>query len=212
MKRLLCVPCAWFIVFACTARADTIYLNSNSTAADARQYNNLGADVLITPHSAWNPNGTGLWISYAATGVGGAVSPPNVANPITMPGANPPTAAFFLNFFLPYSSNSGRLWVWADDTARVYVDSTMLIDANPVQGSACANAPVSCTTVNGALLPLNGLTQGAHTLRFDVYQRGAGPFGLQYEGYIDSVPEPATLVPLAGGLAALYWRRRRRAV
>jgi hypothetical protein len=208
MMRMLRTALVLFVVLACNARATTIFLNSNSTAADARQFNNLGNDVLITPHSAWNPNGAGLWISYADTGVGGSVSPPNASDPITLPNPTAPTATFFLTFSLPYAGNSGTLSVWADDTARVWVDSILLIDANPTQGSACADAPVSCTTANGAVLSLSGLAQGDHTLRFDVYQRGNGPFGLQYEGFIESVPEPAAFMLLGAGLAALFLRRR----
>ncbi len=227
MKYAGWMVCALFVAFGCSARATMIDLNSNSTAADPRQTNNLtAANVLITPHPAWNPNGAGLWISYADTGNGGAVSPPNVLDPITGPDANAPTAVFYLTFTLPYDYNSGSITVWADDTASVWLDvpsadadaapvhETLLIDADPVQGSACADAPVSCSPGGGAKLSLNGLTQGVHTIEIDAYQRGGGPFGVQYEGSIDSeeAPEPATCVPFAAGLAVLYWWRWRRAL
>lgn len=212
MKYVVRIACALFVVCLLTAKADVISFSSNSTLADPNQFNSFGNNVLISPHPAWNPNGMGLWISYADTGLPGTVSPADVPTPVTGPNANPPTAIFYHNFFLPYMLNTGSLSVWADDTARVYLDSVLLIDANPVQGAACSNGPVSCTTVNGAHLDIGALnlTGGEHQLRFDVYQRSGGPFGLQYTGSVESTPEPASFVLLGAGLVALFIRFRRK--
>jgi hypothetical protein len=53
---------------------------------------------------------------------------------------------------------------------------------------------------------------GPALLRFDVFQRGNGPFGLLYGGSVDveHTPEEATVALVAAGLAWLWWRQRRQ--
>lgn len=70
------------------------------------------------------------------------------------------------------------------------------------------------STGNLGWLPFSinsGFVAGVNTLDFIVWQSSGGPTGLRVEisGTADSVPEPASLVLLAVGLAALTALRRR---
>jgi hypothetical protein len=115
--------------------------------------------------------------------------------------------------------------VWADDTALVSINGIALSPgANPTQGGACAIGPIGCTPANGfnfTLTDSNGLQLGSNVIRFDVYQRANGPFGLLYEGsasdgrvsFEATVPEPASMALLGGGLIgmSLFLKKRRSA-
>jgi hypothetical protein len=198
-----------FLVLAATStQAAVIYLNSDTTLSDPRQTNNQTHDnVAITPNTAWNPNGAGIWISFTNSGDGASTILPNAGSTNV-----DPTAIFYLDFVLNTAAQDGTITVWADDTARVYMDSTMLIEANGTQGSACAAGPVGCTTANGAVLdltPLN-LQAGAHQLRIEAYQLGGSVFGVQYAGSITETPEPATFALLGTALIGLCYALRRR--
>ena len=53
-------------------------------------------------------------------------------------------------------------------------------------------------------------TSGVHTIDFEVYQQGGGPFGLLYSGV---VPEASTFLLLGTGLIGLMgfgWQRRKQ--
>lgn len=210
-------------------QATPIFLNSDATdPANPVQYNDYSViaidntvswvradNVRITPHPLWNPNGPGdYWISFTNSGYGDQHALPNVPDPITLPAPNPPTAIFYHEYDLTGPAWDGRLSIWADDTARVYIDNTLLTDSNPTQGSACTNAPIGCITANGAHFDLSGaqLAAGHHVLRIEAYQRGGDTFGVQYAGQIDPVPEPATLAVVGVALVGLgaAFRRKQR--
>lgn len=169
-----------------------------------------GVNVTIQPHPAWASLAPWQWISYANTGLGaGAIAPPNA------PSRNLPSASFYE--FLPDAAYFVRLTVFADDTAAVYlIDQDhplglLLAPANWRQDGACAAGPVGCQPGEGLLLEFAVNRFGPALLRFDVFQRGRGPFGLLYGGEVDVMhtPEEATLLLVAAGLLWL-WRRERK--
>lgn len=171
-----------------------------------------GANVTIRPHAAWASLEPWQWISYGNTGVGaGAVSPPNSAGP------GRPTASFFEA--LPDKAYFVRLTVFADDTAAVYLidldhpAGLLLAPANWRQDGACAAGPIGCQPGEGLLLEFAVNRFGPTLLRFDVFQRGRGPFGLLYGGQAEVVhtPEAATMLLVAAGLGWLWWRNRTKA-
>jgi len=173
-----------------------------------------GANVAIQPHAVWAAMAPWQWISYANTGVGaGSISPPNTNS------KKGPTASFFE--VLPKTAYFVRLTVFADDTAAVYlIDQTypaglQLAPANWRQDGACAAGPIGCQPGEGLLLEFAVNRFGPAMLRFDVFQRGNGSFGLLYGGRVDVVhtPEEATILLVTGGLAWLlrHGRRQRQA-
>ena len=138
-----------------SARAAVIPLKSGDGINESN--NITGPNVLIAVHPAWQPNAVGQWVSYADTGQPGTVAVPNVGDFMTLPNPNPPSAIFYEVFVLPYGHNTGHVDIWADDTARVYLDQTLLIDAYAIQGDACTALPIGCTPGNGASFDLTAL-------------------------------------------------------
>ncbi|HYI96930.1 MAG TPA: PEP-CTERM sorting domain-containing protein [Bryobacteraceae bacterium] len=179
-----------------------------------------GGNVLITPNSAWEPNHAsgGKWVSYGQTD--GTVVPPNqfIFNPYSISS----TANFLEWFVLDLSSGpvtSATLSVWADDTAAVYMNTTLLQAPLTVQDGACADGIIGCEPGEGLINfdISSALRPGLNVLTIAAYQRDGGPFGVLYEGKISTdlsqVPEPATLGLLGAGLTGiLYFSRKRRSI
>jgi len=207
MKNLL-YACAACLCLSVPLPAATLSFGSDLSS----EWNSLtGGNVEIQPHPAWASLPPWMWISFANTGAGaGAVSPQN------SPSRNHPVASFFEA--LPESVYFVRLTVFADDTAAVYLidqdhpGGLLLAPANWRQDGACASGPIGCQPGEGLLLQFAVNRYGPALLRFDVFQRGGGPFGLLYGGQVDVVQttETATVLMVAAGLAWLGWRRQRR--
>jgi len=198
----------------------------------------------ITNYEVWAEPPAGApyeWISYAATGCnsfgynttwmcepGAATAPPGF------------TATFYDTFTVTGAPVSGNLWVWADDTASVYLDTGDVTSGNGSGGTQigfpgtlgapgmnCAQGAgdIGCTPSQGQDLTFcaSGCTSaplaaGTYTLVFDVTQfetqpnAPTSPFGLMYDGQL-STPEPASYTLIGLGLAGLgtLLRRRKRA-
>ncbi|MGA2592222.1 MAG: PEP-CTERM sorting domain-containing protein [Bryobacteraceae bacterium] len=177
------------------------------------------------------------WVSYVPS-AGGSTGcnvfvpttgrcTPNAGNPPTYSNTSTPTATFYYTFTLPNAFNTGSISIWADDTAAVYLDPGTVtsgqgttgalasIAANFNGGSVCANGPIGCIQADPGVLTFgDGAGQidvgaGTYTLVIDAYQFvGGSPFGVLYDGAIDSetspsVPEPVSYVLMGLGLAAI---------
>jgi hypothetical protein len=226
------------VILPAAASADAILLNSDLSD---NEWNSItGDNVRISfPHPDWMQNGTDyFWVSYQDTGYppvpagmdsGDVVAPGtdyfrySYIWPENVIDFNSPTAIFYESFSLPYEINTGKLTIWADDTAGVYLgsrnsngiyDFNLLAAPNPIQSDRCADGKIGCLEENGLLIDLTSYNLGAgdYQFRFETFQRGGGPFGIMYTGFMDSqpVPEPSTLLLLAGGLGCIGFLRRRK--
>ena len=163
--------------------------------------------VAISVHPVWqpnDPNGLGaVWVSFDDTGQPGTVSVPNSTT----------TPAMVVEETISVGPGGAilDLDVWADDTAGVFIDGTSVFTPNFVQDGACADGAIACEVGEAGMIN-EFLAEGTHTLRFEVYQVGGGPFGLLYSAEINAVPEPTTLViwSLLATLGLSFYRRRRR--
>jgi hypothetical protein len=160
-------------------------------------YATIGLNVLINPNSAWGTAPGSLWVSYADTGTPGTVSPPNTT-------IGTPTAIFYET--LPVGTYFITLNIFADDTAGVYLEDatnlygTLLKAPNPNQDSACSDAPIGCQPNENWLGSSVVNPNGTARLRIEAYQRGGGPFGVDYAGTASTVPEPGSALLLGGGI------------
>ncbi len=204
-----------------SVQAATVTFVSGGDPTGNQQWNSVNGqgtpNVVLTPNPNWfNSLGTARWVSYANTGDTG-VSPPDSGTFGNL-GANP-TASFFITFVLPNPTNLGSITVYADDTAAVYLADPgsppqQLHGPNTGPEDAhCVTGPIGCGPGEGAVVNLDGLSAGSHTIRIDAWQLGGGPFGVLYSGSIESTgtPEPATAGLLGAGLVGLaIWSRRKR--
>lgn len=222
-----------FLMVVGIASAGTVDIFSGPNAG-TNNITGTNTAIPVTPVWAAPPPGA-EWISYGATGCNtfvaltgrctpGPQNPAGVVGTITGPDAVAPTAVFYQTFTITDSFDTGNLYVWADDTARVWLDNgtvttgtgtggSMLIEANPNEGGNCANAPIGCLPGMDAVLPLD-LSAGTYTLVIDAYQAvGGSPFGVMYDAQLTNTPEPATFLLMGLGLAGLgtVLRRRKRA-
>ena len=118
-----------------------------------------GTNTGIAASPAWAPAGSQYqWISYGDTGCNMFVPLTGLCTPgLNNPGATTvtgtPTAIFYQTFTVTDSRDSGNLFVWADDTAGVWLDNgtvttgdgsggTMEWAPNGNLGPNCANAPI----------------------------------------------------------------------
>lgn len=192
---------ATLLLFALTAcRADSIIiLNSGISAGGSNSV--TGTNVLITPHPVWATSDA-KWISYDNTGYQGIVIPSSFETP---------AASFYQDFYMTADTNRavGDLTVWADDTASVFLDGVLLFSHSFTMGPGCTSEGIGCLPGHGVELAFDILGDfgSKHTLQFDVYQQGGGPFGLMYSGTValsdppvSESPEPASLGVLAAML------------
>lgn len=201
------------LLTAFTVQAATINFASGDGLNEFNMHNFvIGNNVLINPNPVWATIPGAKWVSFADTGTPGAVSPPNAA----IPGA--PTASFFE--VLPLGTYYLTLNVLADDTAGVYLEDLsnplgLLLKApNPLQDGHCAAGQIGCEVGENWMGSSAVNPNGFARLRYEVYQRDGGPYGLNYAGTASTVPEPASMVLLGSSLILIggfrKWRTRSR--
>jgi hypothetical protein len=163
-----------------------------------------GAVVISKPHPAWVPHGTAFGNGDARWIADTAASSPKNSKPV-------PYMVVEETFSLAaWQKGTVSFEAYADDTARVLLNGIELMPANFSQGT-CAAGKIGCEPGEGGLFSDLALVAGLNTLRFEVFQVGGGPFGLQYAGATTVTPIPAAAALLGTALAGLGWAARRRA-
>jgi hypothetical protein len=157
----------------------------------------------INPHPVWqanNPNGSdAVWVSLADTGSPGTISPPSSTTDHIM--------RISETFFAAIGTTLA-LEVWADDTARVLIDGNEVFAPNFSQGT-CAIGPIGCEPGEQGVIGHTFTVAGLHTVAFEAFQTGGGPFGLLYAGATRTVPEPSTWwLAVTALVLCLAWQRR----
>jgi hypothetical protein len=227
MKNVFVMMLTLAVGFGMGGAASATLINSQiglSWTGGAAIGGGSGTAVAITPYPGWqanNPFGSSaVWISYADTGYGGGVLAPANGSATNLDGTH--VIMTVTDSFAAGAGDSLHLTVWADDTARVFIDGTQFFAPNFTQ-NICADGQIGCTPANGGVINHVFQTGGQHTLAFDTFQVGSGlntlnnPFGLLFAGELtglvgpgaDPVPEPSTWLLLGSGLAGMIlWRKR----
>ena len=131
-----------------------------------------GADLqAITPHSLWAPNGSAgrgeVWVSNADTGFDGTEFQPRAfTNDADLDVIFRVTESFSV-----VGASTLSLSVWADDTARVWLDGVLLQDWNPTQ-NVCADGIIGCEPGENFFVAAQPLISGDHLIWIDTYQIG----------------------------------------
>jgi len=221
LKKYSCFLAVFALVFGSyvSANADTILLASYGTsvlnpgvANTATTYNpslsevNNGSTATfnISPGSTWHaPTGISNWVSFnASTGPTSGVVVPN-------------GDYFYNTTFNLSAADAGdlvTLTVMADDTVSVFLNGGLVLaSAGPMGANnsyaKCSDVGPNCVTP--LTFSFSGLIAGQNVLTFDVKQDNLVNEGLDYSGFLSSVPEPLSLVLFGTGLLGLVGLSRR---
>jgi hypothetical protein len=179
------------------ARGDSLVLASVGTDANPRQTNSNGYTIPVTKSKEWAlPIGGSSWVSFAPTG--DATDPKFKAVPVGT------VVSFFDVFNISEYASGGTLQVMADDSARVFLNGTLICAKELAIEEAHATCPEAAIGSRAAIildLPANVLHIGANVLEFRVAQRKGSSFGLDYTGSVDFRNEIYVVgaVPFMGG-------------
>jgi len=188
------------LLFVAGMNAGTIQLGSAGTAADAGQHNSDGNTIAIERNSLWAAALSGSsWVSFGQTG--------RTSTPGFFVVPNGTVVSFFDVFNITGIPAGGEITVMADDSATVILNGVALMPEASMSGNKyaiCSDFGIGCLAASVIDLPASVLHEGTNTLDFEVAQRNAVSFGLDYAGYVsDLVPTPESSSAMLLGLGLL---------
>ncbi|MGC9158554.1 MAG: PEP-CTERM sorting domain-containing protein [Terracidiphilus sp.] len=228
---------ALLLIFASSAYADTITLNSgsgntNSHLNGALAY--LGYSSLNNGYQSGGLSATGnpqhlsnsAQTSYLVTNPGpwaGAIAGTSWVSNSAMAGASCSGSQCEPNDFYYYETSfdavggvyDGSISVMADDTAEVLLNGEPIVPFGTIgSDTKCAAGSPNCRSVDTVTLSGISLKAGMNTLSIIDAQTGAGGEGVDFsaEFIAAQTPEPASLLLMGSGFfglaLALFWRSR----
>ena len=219
---------------ACTAIGDPAGCGDNQEIVTLNT-NWIGNNNTANGSSAASPFTTGgFWVSFADTGVVG-----NDGNPQTI--FNDPvneiengTYTYTFSFTTGDTMAHMGMWVYADDTAEVFISGNGIVDDGSMNPNDTTNdgrvlislpeatstdahcgpgavGGIGCQPGEQAFIEMFWLNPNTtYTIEIETIQLSQRAFGLLFAGGLQNVPEPATMAILGLGMLGMGAVRRRR--
>lgn len=197
--------------------SSSLTANNSGAATEAYTSSQINSIWDKTPYLS----GSSAWISFDTAGMFGC----NAAHDQT---ANKGTSSTFcavplgdvFSFTQTFDitgapSGTYTLYVLADDSTSVKINSTTLMAAGTDLCNTAGDPAVNCITPTAIVIPLADLVAGSNTLTFNVVQNLANSeYGLNFDlqQTVSGVPDPGSLGLLGSGLigVGLLGRHRHR--
>ena len=206
----VCALGAGLMLTTAFASATAIQIGSYGTTAPANEFGNQNTPLTITGSPTYDDGTGGVWTNPVPFSSWVAQAP----NDCPGCGHVEPKGiyTFSTTFKLTTTNDTGSILVMADDTTDVLLNGHLIQTIAAGGNSTCQTLQPNCIVPLSVVLPGNDFLVGTNTLTFDVHQIRLSGEGVDFDGVINPIPEPGTLLMLGTGLmgcAGAMFRRLR---